>query len=287
VVLLDRIGRDLFGAGLESARAGGRDDLAYVIYTSVPPDAKGTLISHHNVVRLFEATQPWFGFTDQDVWTLFHSCAFDFSVWEIWGALFYGGRLVIVPFGLSRTPDAFLQLLRDEGVTVLNQTPSAFRQLIRADENAAAGGLELRYVVFGGRSAGFEEPEALVRPARRCPSAVGHMYGITETTVHVTYRPIGAADLAAGSVIGVPIPDLQVHLLDAERRPVPTGQPGEIYVGGEGVGRGYLNRPELTAHDSSRIPLRRRRVGVCIARAISGGICRTEISNISAVSTSK
>jgi amino acid adenylation domain-containing protein len=226
----------------------GRDDLAYVIYTSGSTGTpKGTLISHHNVVRLFEATQPWFGFTDQDVWTLFHSCAFDFSVWEIWGALFYGGRLVIVPFGLSRTPDAFLQLLRDEGVTVLNQTPSAFRQLIRADENAAAGGLELRYVVFGGEALDLKSLKPWFDRHGDARPQLVNMYGITETTVHVTYRPIGAADLAAGSVIGVPIPDLQVHLLDAERRPVPTGQPGEIYVGGEGVGRGYLNRPELTA----------------------------------------
>jgi amino acid adenylation domain-containing protein len=226
----------------------GPDDLAYVIYTSGSTGTpKGTLISHHNVVRLFEATQPWFGFTDQDVWTLFHSCAFDFSVWELWGALFYGGRLVIVPFGLSRTPDAFLQLLRDERVTVLNQTPSAFRQLIRADENAAAGGLELRYVVFGGEALDLKSLKPWFDRHGDARPQLVNMYGITETTVHVTYRPIGAADLAAGSVIGVPIPDLQVHLLDAEQRPVPMGQPGEIYVGGEGVGRGYLNRPELTA----------------------------------------
>ena len=226
----------------------GPEDLAYVIYTSGSTGTpKGTLISHHNVVRLFEATQPWFGFTDQDVWTLFHSCAFDFSVWELWGALFYGGRLVIVPFGLSRTPDAFLQLLRDEGVTVLNQTPSAFRQLIRAEENAAAGGLALRYVVFGGEALDLKSLKPWFDRHGDVRPQLVNMYGITETTVHVTYRPVGAADLAAGSVIGVPIPDLQVHLLDPEQRPVPVGQPGEIYVGGEGVGRGYLNRPELTA----------------------------------------
>ncbi len=116
------------------------DDLAYVIYTSGSTGTpKGTLISHRNVLRLFESTQPWFMFTQHDVWTLFHSCAFDFSVWEIWGALLYGGKLVIVPFEVSRTPDAFYRLLREQAVTVLNQTPSAFRQLMRAEERGTRG----------------------------------------------------------------------------------------------------------------------------------------------------
>jgi amino acid adenylation domain-containing protein len=227
----------------------GPQQLAYVIYTSGSTGTpKGTLISHHNVVRLFEATEAWFGFTERDVWTLFHSCAFDFSVWELWGALFYGGRLVVVPFGVSRTPEAFYRLLCDEGVTVLNQTPSAFRQLIRAEENAATQGeLRLRYVIFGGEALDLKSLKPwFYRHGDARPQLV-NMYGITETTVHVTYRPLKAADLDAGSVIGVPIADLQLHLLDEERRPVAIGQPGEIYVGGAGVARGYLNRPELTA----------------------------------------
>jgi amino acid adenylation domain-containing protein len=225
------------------------EDLAYVIYTSGSTGTpKGTLVSHRNVVRLFEATGAWFGFDERDVWTLFHSCAFDFSVWELWGALFYGGRLVVVPFGLSRTPDAFYRLLRDEGVTVLNQTPSAFRQLIRAEESATTpGDLQLRYVIFGGEALDLQSLKPWFNRHGDARPQLVNMYGITETTVHVTYRPLKAADLDAGSVIGVPIPDLQVYLLDAERRPVPSGEPGEIYVGGAGVARGYLNRPELTA----------------------------------------
>ncbi|MDP8984156.1 MAG: amino acid adenylation domain-containing protein [Pseudomonadota bacterium] len=225
------------------------DHLAYVIYTSGSTGTpKGTLISHRNVVRLFTATQPWFGFTERDVWTLFHSCAFDFSVWELWGALFHGGRLVVVPFDVSRTPDAFYRLLGEERVTVLNQTPSAFRQLIRAEETASAGvDLALRYVIFGGEAL---DPKSLQpwfeRHGDTHPRLI-NMYGITETTVHVTYRPLSATDLDAPSVIGVPIPDLHLYLLDEARRPVPTGEPGEIYVGGAGVARGYLNRPELTA----------------------------------------
>ncbi|MGA2188768.1 MAG: amino acid adenylation domain-containing protein [Steroidobacteraceae bacterium] len=230
------------------------DDLAYVIYTSGSTGTpKGTLISHHNVVRLFQATEAWFGFDEQDVWTLFHSCAFDFSVWELWGALFYGGRLIVVPFGLSRTPEAFYRLLCDEGVTVLNQTPSAFRQLMRAEESAATPGvasqdeLRLRYVVFGGEALDLKSLQPWFNRHGDARPQLVNMYGITETTVHVTYRPLKAADQDLGSVIGVPIPDLRVHLLDENRRPVPSGEPGEIYVGGAGVARGYLNRPELTA----------------------------------------
>jgi amino acid adenylation domain-containing protein len=225
------------------------ENLAYVIYTSGSTGTpKGTLISHHNVVRLFQATEAWFGFDERDVWTLFHSCAFDFSVWELWGALFYGGRLVVVPFGLSRTPDAFYRLLCDEGVTVLNQTPSAFRQLIRAEESATTpGDLLLRYIIFGGEALDLKSLQPWFNRHGDARPQLVNMYGITETTVHVTYRPLKAADLDAGSVIGVPIPDLRIYLLDEERRPVPSGEPGEIYVGGAGVARGYLNRPELTA----------------------------------------
>ncbi|HEX9935922.1 MAG TPA: condensation domain-containing protein, partial [Longimicrobium sp.] len=167
--------------------------LAYVIYTSGSTGRpKGVQVTHANVVRLFAATDAWFGFGAQDVWTLFHSFAFDFSVWEIWGALLYGGRLVVVPFDVSRSPDEFYALLEHEGVTVLNQTPSAFRPLMRADEEAAGSGemrdLALRYVVFGGEAL---EPATLrgwvERRGDDRPQLV-NMYGITETTVHVTWR---------------------------------------------------------------------------------------------------
>lgn len=250
VVLLDRdwpeIARE---ASTNPINAVNADDLAYIIYTSgstgVP---KGTLISHRNVVRLFQATLPWYHFTQHDVWTLFHSCAFDFSVWELWGALFFGGRLIVVPFAVSRTPESFYRLLCEEKVTVLNQTPSAFRQLMAAEEAAASHAeLALRLVIFGGEALDFSSLKPWFdRHGDQQPRLV-NMYGITETTVHVTYRPISASDSGSGSAIGAPIPDLQVHLLDEHGSPVPAGTPGEIYVGGAGVARGYLNRPELTA----------------------------------------
>jgi amino acid adenylation domain-containing protein len=223
---------------------------AYVIYTSGSSgQPKGVVVSHANVVRLFQATQEWFDFRADDVWTLFHSCAFDFSVWEFWGALLYGGRLVIVPYWVTRSPDAFLDLLIKEKVTVLNQTPSAFRQLIHAEgAHPYQPQLALREVVFGGEALDFAMLKPWLERHPEYPRLV-NMYGITETTVHVTWRPVTKQDRAQPeeSRIGIAIPDLEIYILDRHRQPVPPGVAGEIFVGGAGVARGYLRRPELTA----------------------------------------
>jgi amino acid adenylation domain-containing protein/non-ribosomal peptide synthase protein (TIGR01720 family) len=226
----------------------GPDHLAYVIYTSgTTGKPKGSLITHRNAVRLFPATEHWYGFNERDVWTLFHSSAFDFSVWEMWGALLYGGRVVVVPFMVSRSPEAFYELLAREQVTVLNQTPSAFRQLTQAEEAMGQKPLALRYVIFGGEALEMQSLRPWFdRHGDQKPQLV-NMYGITETTVHVTYRRLSKDDLGSGSVIGVPLPDLQIYILDSERQPVPICVPGEMYVGGAGLARGYLRRPELTA----------------------------------------
>jgi len=230
------------------APRGGPHDAVYVIYTSGSTGTpKGVVVTHSNVLRLFDATQSWFDFGPDDVWTFFHSHAFDFSVWEIWGALLYGGRVVVVPWTTARTPEAFRFLLAAERVTVLNQTPTAFAQLMLADESAGSKLDCLRTVIFGGEAL---DPRSLapwfVRYGDQRPQLV-NMYGITETTVHVTYRPLSASDVNRSSVIGVPLPDLTLELRDAEGRVVDTGETGEIWVGGAGVARGYLNRPELTA----------------------------------------
>jgi len=227
------------------------ENTAYIIYTSGSTGKpKGTSITHANVGRLFDTTQPWFHFDVSDVWTMFHSLAFDFSVWEVWGALLFGGRLVIVPYFVSRSPEAFYDLLRDQQVTVLNQTPSAFRQFVQIEENVDSGPLALRYVIFGGEALDIKSLSPwFARHGDKQPQLV-NMYGITETTVHVTYRPLTQADAVAAfgrSVIGRPIPDLRIYLLDEQLQGVPVGIAGELHVGGSGLSRGYLGRPELTA----------------------------------------
>ncbi len=228
---------------------GNAGQLCYVLYTSGSTGKpKGCCITHRNIARLFTASQPWFTFGERDVWTLFHSTAFDFSVWEIWGALLHGGTLIVVPFETSRSPDLFHELVVRERVTVLNQTPSAFRQLIVADSTSRRSQeLALRLVIFGGEALEMQSLAPwFARHGDTKPQLV-NMYGITETTVHVTYRPLRADDVQRGSVIGAPIPDLQLYILDSHLRPVPIGIPGEIFVAGEGLARGYLRRPELTA----------------------------------------
>ncbi len=237
--------------GTRAFATGAAQDLAYVIYTSGSTGRpKGVGVTHANAVRLLTVTEDTFGFGPADVWTLFHSYAFDFSVWELWGALAHGGRLVVISHETSRTPSAFRDLLAQEGVTVLNQTPSAFRQLTWAEESALSRGapeLALRWVIFGGEALepGSLEPW-LARHGGVLPALV-NMYGITETTVHVTSRRLLSGDLAAGNLVGRALPDLSVYLVDRDGCLAPLGTPGEIQVGGAGVSAGYLGRPELTA----------------------------------------
>jgi amino acid adenylation domain-containing protein len=227
-------------AGLTSAH------LAYVIYTSGSTGKpKGVMVEHAQIVRLLESTRAWYGFNGHDVWCLFHSFAFDFSVWELWGALRYGGRLVIVPREVARSAPAFHRLVCAAGVTVLNQTPSAFNAFI--DAHAASGvRTRLRYVILGGETVDLSLVKRWHDACRSndVPQLV-NIYGPTETTVFVTCTRITPADQVVG--IGCPIEGTYVKLLDEDRRPVLWGAVGELFVGGSGVARGYLNRPELTA----------------------------------------
>jgi amino acid adenylation domain-containing protein len=221
--------------------------LAYVIYTSGSTgQPKGVMVEHAQVVRLLAATDDDFHFGPEDVWTLFHSYAFDFSVWELWGALAYGGRLVIVPSLCARSPKDFYALLCREQVTVLNQTPSAFRSLISAQDEQAH---RLRYVIFGGEALELHALAPWIERNDPQQTRLINMYGITEITVHATYRAITREDVESGrgSVVGRGLPDLRVYILDRYGEPVPVGVTGEIYVGGAGVARGYLHRPKLTA----------------------------------------
>jgi tyrocidine synthetase-3 len=223
------------------------EDPAYIIYTSgTTGKPKGVVVSHKNVVRLLRHQGNLFDFYHEDVWTMFHSYCFDFSVWEMYGALLAGGRLVMVPRETAREPLTFRKLLARLRVTVLNQTPSAFYNLSSEEISGFPNDLAVRYVIFGGEEL---HPARLRDWGLRYPNCrLVNMFGITETTVHVTYKEIGPLEMDTDTCnIGRPLPTLSALVLDNHKRLTPIGVAGELYVGGEGVSLGYLNRPELTA----------------------------------------
>nr|WP_031192290.1 non-ribosomal peptide synthetase [Streptomyces alboflavus] len=226
-------------------------DPAYVIYTSGSTGRpKGVVVPHSSVVTLLANTQPDMGFGPDDVWVQFHSFSFDFAVWELWGALAHGSELLLPDYALTRSPVDFHRLVRERGVTVLNQTPSAFYQFIEADRHAGEHVTALRRIIFGGEALDLGRLRGWVeRHGTGTPELV-NMYGITETTVHVTHRVLTDDDFGPGddvSPIGGPIPGLVTYLLDDRLRPVPPGREGAIYVAGDQVSLGYLGRPALTA----------------------------------------
>ncbi|MER6314835.1 amino acid adenylation domain-containing protein [Streptomyces sp. NPDC001581] len=274
VVLVDREQRDRFARLLDRAGVPARvlvqgdeathdatppaaevevdwHDPAYVIYTSGSTGRpKGVVVPHSSVVTLLANTRPDMDFGPHDVWVQFHSYSFDFAVWELWGALTHGAELLVPEYGLTRSPVDFHRLVRERGVTVLNQTPSAFYQFIEADRQAGEPLPALRRIVFGGEALDLGRLRGWVERHGTAAPELVNMYGITETTVHVTHRVLTDADFGHGdeaSPIGGPIPGLVTHLLDDRLRPVPPGRVGAIYVAGDQVSLGYLGRPALTA----------------------------------------
>jgi tyrocidine synthetase-3 len=227
--------------------------LAYIIYTSgTTGQPKGCMISHRNLVRLFRNEKHPFDFGAGDVWIMAHSYCFDFSVWEMYGALLNGGKLIVPQREAVRDVNCFLALIVKHGVTVLNQTPQAFYHLagVVKKEGVETLASHLRYVIFGGDKL---EPAYLKEWVLRYPLnrvQLVNMYGITETTVHVTIYPLAENDIRASypvSPIGKALPETTIYILNGAMQLQPVGVPGEMYVGGSGVARGYLNRPQLTA----------------------------------------
>ncbi|MBO2455157.1 amino acid adenylation domain-containing protein [Actinomadura barringtoniae] len=225
------------------------DHLAYVIHTSGSTGRpKGVAITHRNVISLLEAGREAFALGPADTWSWFHSYAFDFSVWELWGALLHGARVSVVPYVVSRSPENFVeQLVRDQ-VTVLSQTPSAFSQLA-AELGPEISRASLRLVIFGGEALDRSHLEAWPVLADGVAPRLVNMYGITETTVHVTRWDVDAERVRSGEPpgIGPGLPGTRVLVLDGALQPVPAGGTGDIYVVGPGLARGYVGRPELTA----------------------------------------
>lgn len=221
----------------------------YVIYTSGSTGyPKGVIVTNQNILRLLLTTKPLFKFSHKDTWVFFHSYAFDFSVWELWGAIFYGGRIVLVSYEDSRSPEKFYEIVVNQEITVLNQTPSAFIEFMEVDQQYGTGALKLRYIIFGGEALNFNMLKGWVnRHGFNSPELI-NMYGITETTVHTTFKRITPETMntPSQSNIGTPLPDLGILLLDEYLNPVPIGVPGEIYVTGPGVSAGYHNRATLT-----------------------------------------
>ncbi|MCK4259526.1 MAG: amino acid adenylation domain-containing protein, partial [Halanaerobiales bacterium] len=220
--------------------------LAYIIYTSGSTGKpKGVMIEHRNLVRLLFNDQFQFDFNEEDVWTMFHSQCFDFSVWEIFGALLYGGKLVVIPKLSAQNPDDYLEILLKEKVTVVNQTPTAFYNLSNVAMDSNKKDLKVRYIIFGGEA--LKSVMLKAWKERYPKTRLINMYGITETTVHVTFKEIVEEDIERKlSNVGKPIPTLKVYILDKHKHLLPYGVPGELCVTGAGVARGYLNRPELT-----------------------------------------
>jgi amino acid adenylation domain-containing protein len=234
-------------SGGHIAAVGQPHNLAYIIYTSgTTGRPKGMLIEHKNVVQLMFHDHFSFDFDHLDVWTMFHAYNFDFSVWEMYGALLYGGKLVVLPKMAARDTARFLEILKKERVTVLNQTPLAFYNLMAEELRYDERQLGLRYIIFGGDAL---SPENLKRWQEKYPGVqLINMYGITETTVHVTFKEIGEKEVALNSsTVGKPIPTLTAYVMDYKSQLLPLGVAGELCVGGEGVGRGYLNKIELTS----------------------------------------
>ncbi|MGW3949491.1 amino acid adenylation domain-containing protein [Streptomyces sp. NPDC004752] len=246
-------------AGRGPASATPADSPAYVIYTSGSTGRpKGCVITHGNVLALLDGALPLFAFTADDRWAIFHSLCFDFSVWELWGALATGATAVVVPRQTAMLSADLIDFLREQRITVLNQVPSVFRYTAQAHAESGRPELPLRYVVFGGESVNLDAVRDFVAGAGPRGPQMVNMYGITENTVHSTFKVLDAETLRSGpaaSPIGRPLPHVGAHVLTPERTPVTDGAAGELWLSGASVSAGYLHRDDLTKERFAELPV--------------------------------
>ncbi|RKN07606.1 amino acid adenylation domain-containing protein [Streptomyces radicis] len=245
--------------GRVAAPAPSADSPAYVIYTSGSTGRpKGCVITHGNVLALLEGALPLFAFTADDRWAILHSLCFDFSVWELWGALATGATAVVVPRHTAMLSTDLIDFLREQRITVLNQVPSVFRYTAQAHAESGGPELPLRYVIFGGESVDLDVVRDFVAEAGPRGPRMVNMYGITENTVHSTFKVLDAETLRSGSVaspIGRPLPHVGAHVLTPERTPVAEGAAGELWLSGASVSVGYLHRNDLTKERFAELPV--------------------------------
>lgn len=250
---------------------------AYVIYTSGSTGKpKGTIVEHENVISLFESCDEKFDFSSEDIWSVFHSFSFDFSVWELWGALLHGGSAVIIPSEILSSPIEFSRFSQKSRISILSMTPTFFTQFTKAAIASDYSLAHLRNIILGGEKLQAHHVKGWLDYFPSEKIKLINMYGITETTVHVTYRQITEDFLAHPdlSPIGIPITGMKIHLLDQEDKCVSLGEVGEIVVTGPGVARGYLGRPELTEQCFPMLPLGGK--GQLVKAYRSGDLAREE-----------
>ncbi len=240
------------------------EDIFYIIYTSgTTGKPKGVPIGYNNVGRLIDSCQSHFNFNQDDNWTLFHSYAFDFSVWEIWGALLHGAKLCLVTEKIKQSPEKFYNYLIEKRITVLNQTPSAFYRLLTIKKSLARNLATLRYVIFGGEKLSYSTLLAQWNN-KPCTTQFINMYGLTEMTVHATFHRItfDQSNNNQNNYIGYPLPGIDCLLIDQSGEPVADGMIGEICLAGKNLTRGYLNQPTLNQEKfiTLQLPNQRKKI---------------------------
>jgi amino acid adenylation domain-containing protein len=235
---------DLSSAGIENLPSYSQgESVIAILYTSGSTgQSKGVAIAHRAVSALVLNTN-YITFGPADVVAFLANICFDVALFEIWGPLLNGGRIVIVDYAVQLSPSTFVSEMKQRGVTILWITTSLFHLITHEIPTAFSG---LRYVFIGGE---ILDPQSARRVLQHGPPEnLVNVYGPTETTAFsTTYRIQSVPEGAKSIPIGKPIANTSVYILDRHRKPVPIGAIGEIYIGGAGIARSYLKRPELTA----------------------------------------